>query len=403
MRKFYPLIAAAAVAACGAGALAQMPAGAPAMGGEAAAPSALSEAGSDFLKDAAQAVQGQLQAAPVALARTASPAVKAFAQQMMGDYTLIGAVMQQIAQARGVALPAELSVMDTGMLRLLGTTAGAEFDARYLDTFGVQAHRQSVEQFRQALQSPPDADVGLFAQQALPVLEQHLQGAQEVQAAAAGAAPAAVAEGSAATGTAASSQSQEERAEVEDAVFIVQHMKSDPGVTALLQQAKGVFILRDYGRATLDAGVPSGHGVLLTRQDNGFSNPVFYNLGRIIAGTQTRAAGGEMALLLMTDKAVRDFTTSDADKKFSLSADAGLHIVPYPRRAPASAGHGPDVIVWSGNKGAYAGRAIGLRDLAFDADANRDYYGRDGLNPSRILEGSVQTPGYNVLGMVLEV
>lgn len=401
MRKFYPLIAAAAVAACAAGALAQMPSAAPAMGGEAAAPSALSEAGSDFLKDAAQAVQGQLQAAQVALARTASPAVKTFAQQMMGDYTRIGAQLQQLAQARGVALPAELSVMDTGMLRLLKTSGSAELDARYLDTFGVQAHRQSVEQFRQALQSPLDADVGLFALQALPTLELHLQSAQQVQASVAGTSlTAAAADGSAPDG-AESAQAQEERAELVEAVFIVQRMKSDPGVTALLQQAKGVFILRDYGRATLDAGVPSGHGVLLTRQDNGFSNPVFYRLGRISVDAKARPRGGALALLLMTDKAVRDFTSGQT---FSLNAQMNISIVNYPRSTQASAGKVPaDVIVWSGTKGAYAAHAIGLSDVAFDAEANRAYYGQDGLNSQHILDGSVPPPGHNVLGMVLDI
>lgn len=41
--------------------------------------------------------------------------------------------------------------------------------------------------------------------------------------------------------------------------------------------------------------------------------------------------------------------------------------------------------------------------MTFDEEANRAYYGKDNLDPVRIMDGGVQTPGYNVLGVVLAV
>lgn len=87
--------------------------------------------------------------------------------------------------------------------------------------------------------------------------------------------------------------------ELSDAVQVVQRMKADPGLTALLGTAKGVFILPDYGR------------------------------GALIVGAQAGASAGSMALLLMSDRAVERFRS---DRNFSLSADAGLSIGPYSQR-----------------------------------------------------------------------
>lgn len=227
---------------------------------------------------------------------------------------------------------------------------------------------------------------------------------QAAQAGGAGGARAARAAASQVSGNASmqisTRQAREARAELDEAVQVVQRMKSDPGMTELLQRARGVFILPDYGRAALGIGVQGGRGVLVTRQGNGFSNPVFYNLGGLSVGPQAGASAGQIALMLMTDKAVQDFKSN---RQFSLNADAGINIARYARRAQASAGNIQDVIVWSGARGAYAGASLGLNDVMFDADTNRAYYGREDLNASAILDGRVEPRGNNVLGIVLGI
>ena len=186
--------------------------------------------------------------------------------------------------------------------------------------------------------------------------------------------------------------------DVLDAVQVVQRMKSDPEMAALLQQARGVFIMPNYGRGALGIGAQGGEGVFVTRQGANFSNPVFFNLAGISVGAQAGGAGGPLAMLLMTDRAVQKFTSG---RTFSINADAGLTIVDYSERAQASAGKVQDIVVWSGTRGAYAGASIGLTGITVDDESNRAYYGRNDVTPSQILGGNIRNPQHNVIGHVL--
>lgn len=206
--------------------------------------------------------------------------------------------------------------------------------------------------------------------------------------------------GNSAPGGGRSSEARQARNEVEQAVQVVQQMKGDPQVRDALSRAKGVFILPEYGRGALGIGAQGGSGVLVTRKGDKFSNPVFYNLGGVSVGAQAGGAGGSLAMLLMTDKAVQDFRSG---KNFSLNADAALTVADWSHRAQASGGKVQDILVWSGTKGVYGGASLAATDIWYDRNANQAYYGRTGLQPSSILDGSVDAPGNNVLGMVLAV
>lgn len=410
MQKLHPLITAVAAAACAAaGAQAQTSSSLRPPAEAIATPgvrTALSMSERDFMKIAAQAGIAEVQAAQLALSRSSDPVVREFATRMVQDHTRANARLQQLARSKSVALPSKPSVLDQSKLRVLEAAEGADFDRQYTDEFGLEAHRSTLRQFRSHLGRARDADLQAYVRDVLPQLEQHLQLAQDTQAKlnegasrqrAATASPAAAGMGAA---RASSSEAMEARQELAEAVQVVQRMKTDPGVTDLLRRAKGVFIMPSYGRAALGVGVQGGQGVLVTRKGDGFSNPVFFNLAGISVGPQAGAAGGEVAFLLMTDKAVNDFKSG---KKFSLNADAGLTIANYSRRAHASAGKVQDVIVWSGSRGAYAGLSIGLNDVIYNTKINRAYYGREDLDPSRIIDGGVQTPESNVLAIVLAV
>jgi lipid-binding SYLF domain-containing protein len=181
---------------------------------------------------------------------------------------------------------------------------------------------------------------------------------------------------------------------------VVGRMKAENGMTQLLGRAKGVFIMPHYGRGAIGVGFQGGEGVLVMRQGNGFGNPVFYNMGGVSIGAQAGGVGGPVALFLMTDKAVQDFTSG---KNFSVNADAGLTIVSYSRRAEASGGKVQDIVFWSGTHGAYAGASVGLTDVTFDDNANKAWYGRDGLNAAQIVHGQVQNPHNKVLDRVLAI
>jgi len=174
--------------------------------------------------------------------------------------------------------------------------------------------------------------------------------------------------------------------QINGATQVVKRMESDPEVQKLLQQAKGVFIVPQYGRGGLGVGARGGEGVLLVNNNGKWSNPVFYNFGGLSVGAQAGAEVGSIAMMLMNQKAVNHFMQ---DNKFSLTADAGLTIADYTAKAQATAGRG-DIVVWADTKGAFAGAVIGVTDVNFDDDENQAFY-KSTASAKDIIGGKVKS------------
>jgi lipid-binding SYLF domain-containing protein len=160
---------------------------------------------------------------------------------------------------------------------------------------------------------------------------------------------------------------------VNDAVGVVQTMRTDAGMPALLARARGVFIVPTYGRAALGIGGAGGAGVLMIRRPDGtWSNPAFFDIGAISIGLQAGAEGGPLAIVLLNDKAVDSFRNRN---NFSLSADAGLTVVNFARMAEGSTAG--DVVVWSGNKGLFGSAVtVGINDVRFNQRLTEAYGGK---------------------------
>ncbi len=182
---------------------------------------------------------------------------------------------------------------------------------------------------------------------------------------------------------------------VDEAVDVVRQMKNDPDLADLLQQAKGVLVVPDYGKGALVVGGRGGEGVLVARQNGSWSDPVFYDIGAVSVGAQAGVTAGQVAMLLMTDKAVDSFK---GDNNFSLNADAGFTIVDYSARSQASEGKGGagDVIFWSDTEGAFAGASLSATDISFDDEENPAYY-HQGVTAQDILSGQATNPQADTL------
>lgn len=185
---------------------------------------------------------------------------------------------------------------------------------------------------------------------------------------------------------------------VDDAVAVVRRMESESGMSNLLQQAKGVFIVPTYGRAALGVGGSGGAGVLLVKRDGGtWSDPVFYNIGGINIGLQAGAEAGPIALVLNNDKAVDSFMQKN---NFSLSADAGLTVVDWAKTAQGTVGTG-DVVAWAGTRGLFGNVAsIGVNDIRFNQGQTNAYYGQ-AVAATDVVNGKVKNPQANALKQAL--
>lgn len=173
---------------------------------------------------------------------------------------------------------------------------------------------------------------------------------------------------------------------LKNAARVVKQMEAEPKLRSLMQQAKGILIVPKYARAALGIGGSGGEGVMMANTGGQWSSPAFYDVGGVSVGAQAGVEVGSVAMLLMSDKAVQNFTKAN---KFSIDADAGLTIAKYTARASATAGRG-DVVVWTDTKGAFASAAIGASDIHFDKSENAAFY-KPGVTAGDIIDGKVKS------------
>lgn len=183
---------------------------------------------------------------------------------------------------------------------------------------------------------------------------------------------------------------------VNKSVQVVQRMQKTPEMRALLQRAKGVFVVPQYGGAALGVGARGGPGVLLVRSGDTWSNPAFYNLGGISIGLQAGAEAGAIAFVLNDQKALSSFMQNN---KFSLGADAGLTLVDWSKKGEGSAGWG-NITAWSDTEGLFGGAALNVTDVDYDEDETAGYYGRQ-VAARDVLGGKVKNPHADALRKTL--
>jgi putative membrane protein len=134
-----------------------------------------------FLREAAMGNLAEIQAGQVAMQKGNTPAAKEFGRWMVTDHTLIGELMKMSLRGTGFTPPDSVTSEHQQMLTHLRSLSRAEFDRQYI-TGMVKDHQQDVALFREASTSAQTPAVRDFATLVLPVIQQHLEEAQSLQA-----------------------------------------------------------------------------------------------------------------------------------------------------------------------------------------------------------------------------
>lgn len=146
-----------------------------------------------------------------------------------------------------------------------------------------------------------------------------------------------------------------------------------------LYRAKGILIVPLLIKGGFIVGAYGGSGVLLAQDARGrWSYPAFYNLAALSVGLQAGASGGQVLLMIMTDKALERFLTN----KFEIGADASIGAGPVGIGAKAEIF---DIYSFSRFKGLFAGLTLDGGGVTVDEDSNEIYYGKKDLTPKDIL------------------
>ncbi|HYD77939.1 DUF4142 domain-containing protein [Ramlibacter sp.] len=133
-----------------------------------------------FMQEAAESGMYELQAAKLASTKASDPEVKKYAEMLVEQHTKSSEELAQLAQAKGVELPATAPRSKRKDVEDLGKKQGAEFDKEFMKEVGIQAHEKDIKKFQEASKDVKDPELKAWATKTLPVLQEHLAQAKQL-------------------------------------------------------------------------------------------------------------------------------------------------------------------------------------------------------------------------------
>jgi putative membrane protein len=136
----------------------------------------------DFVTKAAQGNNAEIALGKMVAAKTKDPNVKQFAQMMVKDHTTALDQLQELAQSKNLNLNDNNLPDDAKELQTkLSSDTGKQLDKDYMNGM-VEDHKKDVQEFTDESQSAKDPDVKQWVSKTLPVLQKHLQKAEQIDA-----------------------------------------------------------------------------------------------------------------------------------------------------------------------------------------------------------------------------
>ena len=148
-------------------------------GASASSPS--TNADQDFVTKAAQGNSAEIALGKIVAAKTKDPNVKQFAQMMVKDHTTALNQLQELAQSKNLNFKDDLPDDAKALQTKLSSDTGKQLDKDYMDGM-VEDHQKDVKEFTDESQNAKDPDVKQWAGKTLPILQKHLDKAQQIDA-----------------------------------------------------------------------------------------------------------------------------------------------------------------------------------------------------------------------------
>ncbi|HZU21264.1 MAG TPA: DUF4142 domain-containing protein [Terriglobales bacterium] len=142
---------------------------------------AVSEMEKTFVSKAAQGDRAEVQLAQMALQKSNNSDVKQFAQKMIDDHSHNQQQVDSLAGQLSLTAPGDVSPEQKQEADRLQSMSGSQFDQAYARLM-LQDHRKDVNEFKREQQMAKNSQIKQYVDQTLPVLQQHLQMAQQLNA-----------------------------------------------------------------------------------------------------------------------------------------------------------------------------------------------------------------------------
>lgn len=133
-----------------------------------------------FIEEVAGSGMFEVQVAQLASTRASSPDVKGFASMLVDQHTKANDELTQLANAKGVELPAAPPRAMRREVEKLAKENGDEFDKDFVKNVGIKAHEKDIKAFEKAGKDVKDPDLKAWVAKTLPTLKEHLAAAQKL-------------------------------------------------------------------------------------------------------------------------------------------------------------------------------------------------------------------------------
>lgn len=133
----------------------------------------------DFMVKAAAGGMFEVELGKLAQTNAAKKGVRDFGAMMVRDHGQGDTKIRSLATGKQIVLPMELSNDQKKEWGDLSKKHGMEFDRAYISLM-VKDHKEDIDEFNKAAKDANDVDIRSFAQNTLPMLQQHLDSAQSL-------------------------------------------------------------------------------------------------------------------------------------------------------------------------------------------------------------------------------
>lgn len=170
-------------------------------------------------------------------------------------------------------------------------------------------------------------------------------------------------------------QQKEGRNEARQAAEVLREIMNVPDKAIpreLLEKAEAIGVFPNVVKAGFIVGGRGGDGVVARRMANGWSAPVFYNIGGSSFGAQIGAKKTDYIMLFMNKGALQDLLDDKIEFEGNLSFAAG----PVGRTLGSGTNLTLDagILIYSRSSGLFAGASIGGAVLTADNSINEVFY-----------------------------
>lgn len=140
----------------------------------------LDRADRKFIQEAAESGMFETQVSQVAASKATDPAVKSFAETLNKDHSDANNELVQLANSKGVELPAAPPRGKRRDVEKMGKMSGKEFDQHFVREVGIKDHQKDIKKFETAQNKVKDPELKAWITKTLPHLKEHLAMAEKL-------------------------------------------------------------------------------------------------------------------------------------------------------------------------------------------------------------------------------